>query len=428
MTGTGLGQRVVAASHGRDRVLDAVKAVALLLVIVGHSLAWHVRDGEAVNVLEEAAHLVPLTWVFQVLPLFFAAGAVSDAASLGRRGTREYLTARGRRLLAPVVVYASLWTALLLPWSGSSLVEGAGRFLAQLLWFAAVYLLVVSAAVFTHRWARRPVVALSLWLAVVLGLDLLRLTDAGGLAWLNMVLAWGWLHQLGYELPRLRGRAWTAPVGLTLIAGAVGLALSGPYQSSLVTVSGMPGLSNLAPPSIVLILYGAGQILLLAALWPWLERVLHHDRVWVPVALLGARGMGMYLWHIPLVGAAAAVAMLSGWSPAALSAPWWAVHLLVVLLVVPGAWLLAGAAGRPEQWLLGHGGRSPAPAAGCLLGGLAVLNISTTGFATLAGDGALGLPSSAVVNLVLLWAAFFLVSGWSRRDQDHRREQAGSGG
>ena len=105
MAETGIRAKVVAASAGRDRALDAIKALALLVVIVGHSLAWHTPgDGTAVNVLVKAAWLIPLNWVFQVLPLFFAAGAVSNAASLQRHGSHDYLTARGRRLLAPVIV------------------------------------------------------------------------------------------------------------------------------------------------------------------------------------------------------------------------------------------------------------------------------------------------------------------------------------
>lgn len=88
--------RVLDATKSRDRVLDAVKAIALLLVIAGHSLAWHVRpDGTAVNVLEDAHYLIVLTWLFQVLPLFFAAGAVSNMASLQRHGPHDYLQARG---------------------------------------------------------------------------------------------------------------------------------------------------------------------------------------------------------------------------------------------------------------------------------------------------------------------------------------------
>ncbi len=410
-----LRERIVAATSGRDRVLDAVKAVALLLVIVGHSLAWHVRpDGTAVNVLEDVPGLIPLTWVFQVLPLFFAAGAVSNASSLTRHSSRAYLSARGHRLLAPVVVYAGLWTVLLLPFGGSEQVRGAGRFLAQLLWFAGVYLLVSAAAVITTRWVGRPVLTLGVWLAAIIAVDALRTTDLAAWGWLNMLLVWGWLHQCGYYLPRLRGHRLLAPVGLGLIALAVMVAHAGPYSHSLISVAGVPGLSNLAPPSVVLALYGAGQILIIAGLWDLLGRALRNDRVWAVVALVGARGMGMYLWHIPLVGVAAGAAIVTGWDAWPLSPSWWTVHLLVVVLVVPGAWLIAGLAETPQRWLSRWNPRIAAPAAGCVIGGAAVLNMAATGFATAWGPGAVGLPSSSVVNLLLVALAYAMVQTAAR--------------
>lgn len=396
--------RVLQASKNRDRVLDAVKALALLVVIVGHSLAWHIRpDHTAVNVLEDARFLIVLTWLFQVLPLFFAAGAVSNAASLQRHGAGAYLQARGTRLLAPVVVYATFWTALLLPFSAGPV----GRFLAQLLWFAGVYLLVAAAAVVTSRW---PAWALAPWLALIVAVDVLRLTPLAGLGWLNMLLVWGWLHQCGYYLPRLKGDRRALPAGLALIAFSIAVAFAGPYSVSLISVNGVPGLSNLAPPSVVLALFGAGQILLLAGLWPVLQRLLHRDRLWIPVALLGARGMGMYLWHIPLVGIAAAAAIALGWHAAPLSPTWWAVHLLVVVLVVPGAWLLAGVASGPEAWLRRRSSPLHAPAAGCAIGGFFVLNTAATGFGTWWGPGAAGLPSGALLNLLLVVLGFALVT------------------
>lgn len=402
-----LSARVLAASQGRDRVLDAVKAVALVLVIAGHSLAWHIRpDGAAVNVLEDAHPLITLTWLFQVLPLFFAAGAVSNANSLRRHGSRAYLRARGTRLLAPVVVYAGFWTLLLLPLGAS----GAGRFLAQLLWFAGVYLLVAAAAVVTTRWADHPALTLSLWLVAVMGVDALRFTGLASLAWLNMLLVWGWLHQCGYYLPRLAGDRRALPAGLALIAVSVALAFAGPYSVSLISVNGVPGFSNLAPPSLVLALFGAGQILVLAGLWPQLSRLLARDRLWVPVALIGARGMGMYLWHIPLVGLAAGTAVLLGFSTPPLSPLWWVVHLLVVCLVLPAAWLLAGAAAVPERWVRRLRSPVTAPAAGCVIGGLFVLNTAATGFGTMSGPGAVGVPSSALLNLLAVLLAFALVS------------------
>jgi len=407
MATQGIGSRVLAASADRDRVLDAVKAVALLLVIVGHSLAWHTPgDGTAINVLEVAGWLIPLTWVFQVLPLFFAAGAVSNAASLARHGRRAYLSSRGRRLLAPVLVYATLWTAVLMPFSASSTVEGAGRFLAQLLWFAGVYLLVAAAAVFTTRWANRPRLTLIAWFLLIVAVDAVRTTPWSAWGWLNMLLVWGWLHQVGYHLPAVRGRRWAVPAGAALIALAVAVAFAGPYSHSLISVAGLPGLSNLAPPSVVLAIYGAGQILLVAGLWPLLQRVLTNDRLWVAIALIGARGMGMYLWHIPLVGLAAGAAIATGWQAPPLSATWWLVHVGVVVLVVPAAWTLAGLAHGPESLLARL--RLPVgwPGLACTAGGLTVLNMAATGFATRWGPGAVGLPSSALLNLAVAWLAF----------------------
>jgi hypothetical protein len=197
---TSITERVTAASAGRDRVLDAVKAFALVVVVIGHSLAWHVTpSGTAVNVLEVAPGLILLTWVFQVLPLFFAAGAVSNAGSLSRSSPPAYLRHRSRRLLTPVLVYCAVWTVVLLPLTAISEqaqpaadsspncsgspglpVGGGGR-------------------TATTRWRSRP--RLTLGLAVIVAVDvtctLVRSSDR--LA--EPAARVGWLHQLGYELP-----------------------------------------------------------------------------------------------------------------------------------------------------------------------------------------------------------------------------------
>ncbi|MFI0432581.1 MAG: acyltransferase [Candidatus Nanopelagicales bacterium] len=407
--GASLAQRVAAASRGRDRVLDAAKTVALVVVVIGHSLAWHVTPANtAANVLESERWLVALTWAFQVLPLFFAAGAVSNAASLRRHGTRDYLVRRSRGLVTPVLIYATLWTVVLLPFGAvSEPVIGAGRFLSQLLWFAGVYLLVSAAAPITARWAAaRPLTVLVCWLVVIAAVDAVRWADGPGwIGWLNLLLVWGWLHQLGYSLPALRRQRppLLAAGAAALFAVAVALALLGPYSSSLVTVGGDPELSNLSPPTLVLALYGAGQVLLLAALWPVLTRFLANDRRWAIVALVGARGIGIYLWHIPLVGIAAGLALLLHWSVQPLGLWWWIVHLLVMATVLPLAWLIAGGAGAVGRRL----DRVPRVVAlpvwlAALGAGAVVLNISVTGFATWSGTGMLGLWSSAALNLVLL--------------------------
>ncbi len=404
--------RVVAASAGRDRVLDATKAFALVCVVVGHSLAWHITDsGAPTNVLEVEPRLVVLTWLFQVLPLFFAAGAVSNAASFRAHGRSPFLAVRTLRLVTPVLVYTGVWTLLLLPFAGMApLVGSAGSFLSQLLWFAGVYLLVVAAVPLTIRWIPHPLVTTALWFAAVAAVDVIRISGGpDAISWLNLLLVWGLMHQIGYHLPRLR--QVRAPVLMLSSAAAIATALTlaavGPYSGSLISVGTDTELSNLAPPSIVLALYGLGQILLLAALWPLADRALRHDRLWAAVAVVGARGMGIYLWHIPVLTLLIGAVLLAGWQPVALSPAWWLLHLVVVALVIPGAWLVAGVAASGEARLQRLKRRFPLPPeTAAVLTGLVILNISVTGFATWWGPGMLGLPACALVNLValvLLW-------------------------
>ena len=70
----------------RNRVVDFLRALAIIVVVVGHWLmaAIVVRDGDLVpNALLNIADWThPLTWVFQVMPVFFLVGGYANAASL----------------------------------------------------------------------------------------------------------------------------------------------------------------------------------------------------------------------------------------------------------------------------------------------------------------------------------------------------------
>lgn len=427
-TARGVRARVVQATLGRDRVLDAVKACALLAVVAGHSLAWHVSpSGSIGNVLETAPSLVWVSWLFQVLPLFFAAGAVSNMASWQRHGAAEFWRSRTRGLLSPILLYAAVWTVLLLPvaaatgqFAGGTVVT-AGRFLSFLLWFAGVYLLVITAVPLTARWRTRPVLTLSVWFVVIVLVDVARIVGAPTwIGWCNLLLVWGWLHQWGYQLPLLRTQAaWKMIVAaLIALSCSMAVAIFGPYSQSLITVAGDSELSNLSPPSVVLALYGVAQICVIGVLWRPLTQLFRHDAVWVPVAIVGARAMGIYLWHIPLVAVAALVAFACGMRAAPLTLWWWVVHVLVVVLVLVGAWLVAGFAG----WVAARIDRVPGvwrapPLLTSLTGGVVVLSICATGFGTWWGAGALGLPASALLNLALLIVVWQAVARRARARQ-----------
>ncbi|HMO11685.1 MAG TPA: acyltransferase family protein, partial [Actinotalea sp.] len=70
----------------RDRYVDLLRAAAILVVVVGHWLttAVTVTDGRlgGVNLLYVVPWAPPVTWLFQVMPVFFLVGGYANAASL----------------------------------------------------------------------------------------------------------------------------------------------------------------------------------------------------------------------------------------------------------------------------------------------------------------------------------------------------------
>lgn len=85
----------------RNRVVDLVRVFSILVVVFGHWLMAAVtfEDGEIVpgHLLELADWTHPLTWLFQVMPLFFFVGGYSNALSWrsARRRGEVWLLASG---------------------------------------------------------------------------------------------------------------------------------------------------------------------------------------------------------------------------------------------------------------------------------------------------------------------------------------------
>ncbi len=418
----------------RDRVLDAARAFALLVVVLAHSLAWDLSTTSPMSVLDLRPDVAGATWTLQILPLFFAAGAVTNRGSWERH-PEGFLPRRLVRLGVPALVYTAFWTVLGLP--AALLVPGAdlvGRFLAQLLWFLGVYAAVTAAVPWTVRWTARPVLSLGLWLGAIAAVDALRWNVHPTLGQLNLLLVWGFCHQAGYHLPSLRRAHPGVLLAGTLAAAgsAVGLAVWGPYSSSLVTYAADPEPSNLSPPTLVVALYGLGLVLGLAALWPALTRLFAHDSLYRLVGGFGMRAVGVYLWHIPIVALVVGAAWLAQFWEPPFTAAWWAVHLLGLAVVLPLAWLLAGMAARADRAVLGwlahpralpgplarprdavgplarpsapRGATTTATVALAVALPLVLLAITTTGFGTWWGPGPLGVPTSSLLNMVLLVA------------------------
>ncbi|MFE4305512.1 acyltransferase [Streptomyces sp. NPDC056891] len=303
-----LARRIDAATPpGRDRALDALRALAILGVVLGHWLVTALTTDSgtlrAVSPLNRLPEFTPVSWAFQTLAVFFLVGgrvaAGSHTAALAR-GTsyRDWLTARLGRLFRPLAVVLAVWAATALamilggvPWQT---VHTLGRLVLSPLWFLLVFAALTAAT---------PLVAKvhPLWpLAVVLHVDVVRF-GLGGPDWLGWTnVAAGWL------VPYCLGALWARrgirerPAGWTLlITGApatVLLVVLAGYPASMVGVPGA-AVSNLNPPTLAAVTFGIAQCGAAFLLVGPLRRTLSRPAAWAPVALLNLGAMTVFLWH-----------------------------------------------------------------------------------------------------------------------------------
>ena len=80
--------------ENRNRVVDFWRVLAILMVVCGHWLAvsiWVWPDGstDLLNSLEWVPYAAWLTWLFQVMPVFFLAGGYANSRALGQVSVRR---------------------------------------------------------------------------------------------------------------------------------------------------------------------------------------------------------------------------------------------------------------------------------------------------------------------------------------------------
>jgi len=363
---------------GRNRYADALRLLSIVVVVYGHWLlaVITVRDGqlEAVNLLTVEPWTHWLTWIFQVMPLFFFVGGYANAAayrSARRKGVTwaDWVRGRARRLLRPVVPLVVLW----IPVAGALATLGVSRNLLQFatqvvvvpVWFLAAYLVICAVVPVTYGLHERlgpGAVGLFVGFAVVA--DLLHLAGVPAVGWSNFLWVWGAVHQVGYLwhdsdraaaggevrswLPRSVGSA------LGLVVAGYGLLLVLTqllgYPVSMVGVDGATR-SNNSPPSIALLALAAGQIGLGLALRRPAERLLERPKVWGTVVIAGSFTMTLYLWHMTAMVAVAAALVPTGIWPAreTIDASWWAQRPLWWLACTLAVALLLPLFGRYEH-------------------------------------------------------------------------------
>ncbi|WP_409329713.1 acyltransferase family protein [Trujillonella humicola] len=413
---------------GRNRVVDLVRAAAILFVVLGHWLVVVVRLGDdgtlsGVNLLGIWPPAQPMTWVFQVMPLFFLVGGYAGAAAWisarrsGQDGLR-WLDGRLRRLLRPTTAFllVAVSAAALARLAGvdPELVATAGWVAGIALWFLAVYLaltaltpLVVQA---DERYGLGVPAALAGAAAVV---DVLRLSaGVPAVELLNFVLVWLCLLALGvaWHSGRLTGSPWPPALlaggGLAVLVGLVAL---GPYPVSMVNVPG-DEFHNTAPPSLALLALGLTQAGLVLLACRALDRLAHRPRVWLATVALNGVILSVFLWHMVPVVAAGLLLYGTGLfpQPEPASAQWFALRPVWVLAC---AVLLAGVVALVARFERVPRQRRPPPSSGARLAGVALGVASCcAGLALLtvdglSTDGPAGLPLPGLAAYALGLAA-----------------------
>ncbi|WP_225801443.1 acyltransferase [Streptomyces sp. NK15101] len=414
----------------RDRYVDLLRVASLAVVVLGHWLMAAVTaDGQVGNLLAVVPELQVVTWVFQVMPVFFFVGGFSHAlAHRSRPQYAAFLRARLQRLLRPTMVFVGVWgaAALALQLSGAEggLTGVALRLVTQPLWFIGIYLAMVA---FTppllrlhERWGWGAFGALA---GGAVAVDVLRFAaDVPFVEFLNFAFVWLAVHQLGFLRAdgMIRRPALLAAAGLV---GATALVALGPYPLSMV---GMPGekVSNMAPPTLALLCHGLWLVGAVELLRGPGARFVARAGVWRAVVAANGIAMTAFLWHLTaMLGVYGALLGLGVELPAPASGAWWAqVPLRFAAAAVLTALLVAVfrrfEAPVPAAPATGTGG--PLAALGITLALFGVLGLSLTGFGGLLDGHAatlIAVPVTAPAAVGLALAGWLLVerAGRGRR-------------
>ena len=197
----------------RNRAVDLYRAAAMAVVAVGHWLGMVVVNerGEVVggNLLDWSPQYGWITWIGQVMPLFFFVGGFASATSLRaaeRRGVRpvDWIATRLLRMVTPAAALAAFWAVALV---GGAAVGGFGIVsmgaigAAIPLWFLANYTIDTALAPFTFKWFRaRPALLVGGLITLFAIGEAARFAGIPLLPQLNWVIGW-----LGFQVA---GFAW----------------------------------------------------------------------------------------------------------------------------------------------------------------------------------------------------------------------------
>lgn len=342
----------------RNRYVDALRAASILVVVFGHWLMAgpEIRpDGtlEIGHLVAASTLIQALTWVFQVMPVFFFVGGFANAAAWRSARSRgedypHWLRTRLRRLAMPVLPLLAFWAvagslAIGFGFDPDLLRAGSQAALVPV-WFLATYIVAVALAPLTlslwerHGWwlivGLTAAAALIDILTIVGGIDVLR--------WANYLFVWNAVHAFGYAWAdgRLGTVGRRAAIGLGSLGVLAALVALGPYPLAMVGLDAAE-ITNSNPPKVTLIFLGLFQFGLLTAVERPARRVLERPRLWTGVIAVSSVIMTLYLWHLTaMVGVIAAQLGLDGFGLRSTvnTLGWWLTRPLFigVLVVITG--------------------------------------------------------------------------------------------
>jgi fucose 4-O-acetylase-like acetyltransferase len=311
----------------RNRIIDFWRAVAIIVVVFGHWLAasiWLMPDGEIalMNSLEWIPYAGWVTWLVQVMPIFFLVGGYANARGLahhdiGGPRTSEWVTTRARRLFTPVIPLLITWTALIVvvgPFVPSDVMRAGAMSATVPLWFMAVYVMLTALAPWTYRWwLRTGLGSVAILAGAAIAVDIARfMFDIGGIGWVNFFFVWAMVHQLGYYWSRRDADAnpISKPEGLytfgAALAALIAVTWSGIYPVAMVGVPGSE-LTNMTPPTFAIGLLGIVQAGFIWATQERVRSVAHRARAWHIVVAVSGVIMTLYLWHLTAMTLVASV-------------------------------------------------------------------------------------------------------------------------
>jgi hypothetical protein len=349
-----LDELVAATPPSRDRVVDAARALSIVVVTLWHwTLSVTQRTADGSVVMSNPVHAVPgawlLSWVLQVMPVFFLVGGYANLAGWQRAqaaGTtaRRFVGARLRGLLWPTAAWAAVWltaevVAAALPGPHRWIWDWFPGYLTPL-WFLGVYGLLIctvpiTATLHLRHGAKVLVVVVAL---IAAGSLLHRGADLAWAGWVTAALVWLFIHQLGYawRSGQLGHRAPAARLAVATagLAGLIALTTLAGYPRSMVATVG--DASNIFPTNAAIAALAVFQLGLLTLATPAAQRLLRRPRAWKPVVVVNLVAVTVFLWHMTAYLVVLWIYEgLGGTLQAEPTATWWAERWL---------WLLAPAA------------------------------------------------------------------------------------